>query len=90
MQILYFKFAHRFRAMKPTLVAFSAIARNKTPQNLLPTKFLIILFSEMCKILYTQFFTHMVSYSSSKMVSQFRLALTIHCILTSCDTVGVA
>ena len=33
-----FRFAHRFRTMKSTSLAFSAITRNKIPLNLLPMK----------------------------------------------------
>ena len=37
-QILHFRFASGFRAMKPTSQAFTTITQNKTPQNFLPTK----------------------------------------------------
>ena len=57
-QILHFKFARGFKSVRITSLAFSATTRNKTPQNLLPTKIFNYL---MCEILYTQnLFTYMV------------------------------
>ena len=56
-----FRFAHGFRAMKSTSLAFSAITRNKTPLKLLPMKiFNYFVFRNVQNFIYMKFFTYTV------------------------------